>query len=112
MRFREVRCVRHVRLGSPRTPLLPYKTRAPYKGKLAVQPFQSANLAPTTGNKVSEALGGSGGTNPARRFWTRLLVVLRPDSNSSAIVSPFYLAGADQALKIGVRFCFLHLRGR
>src|ERR1019366_5351735 len=33
-------------------------------------------------------LGGSGGTNPARRFWTRLPVALRPGSNSIAIVSP------------------------
>src|ERR1035437_5302385 len=42
-------------------------------------------------------LGGSGGTNPARRFWTRLPVVLRPRSNYSAIVSPFILQ-ANQAV--------------
>ena len=31
-------------------------------------------------------LGGSGGTNPARRFWTRLPVALRPRSNFSAVI--------------------------
>jgi hypothetical protein len=31
-------------------------------------------------------LDGSGGTNPARRFWTRLLVALRPHSNSGAAI--------------------------
>jgi hypothetical protein len=35
-------------------------------------------------------LGGSGGTNPARRFWTRLPVALRPRSNFSAIVSRYH----------------------
>jgi hypothetical protein len=51
-------------------------------------------------------LAGSDGTNPARRFWTRLPVALRPRSNSCAIVSPFYLTGADQALKIRDRSRF------
>jgi hypothetical protein len=48
--------------------------------------------------------GGSGGTNLARRFWTRLRMVLRPRSNSSFGIP---LTGADQALKIRVRSRFL-----
>ena len=49
---------------------------------------------------------GSGGTNLARRFWTRLPVALRPRPNSTAIVSPF-ISQADQAVKIRVRSGFL-----
>jgi hypothetical protein len=46
-------------------------------------------------------LGGSGGTNPARRFWTRLPMALRPSSNSGAIVSPFILQGPTKHSKSG-----------
>src|ERR1035437_4963609 len=66
---------------------------------------------PETLVAVAECGTGSGGTNPARRFWTRLPVVLRPRSNSIAIVSPF-ISEADQTVKIRVRSRFLHFRGR
>jgi hypothetical protein len=50
--------------------------------------------------------GGSGGTNPARRFWTRLPVALRPRSNSIALVSPFISQGRTKRSKSGFDLVF------
>ena len=50
-----------------------------------------------------------GGTNPVRRFWTRLPMTLRPRSNSSFGIP---LTGADRAVRIRVRSCFSPVRGR
>src|ERR1019366_2867269 len=49
----------------------------------------------STGRKSNRDVRG--GTNPARRFWTRLAVALRPRSNSCVIVSPF-ISQADQSV--------------
>ena len=81
--IRQARCS-EARLPSPNRP----------ETQVADAEYQDARLA------------GSGGTNPARRFCTRLPVALRPHSNSNAIVSPF-ISQADQALKILARSRFL-----
>ena len=51
----------------------------------ALLPHTQSPRDPRTGRKSTRTYGldGSGGTNPARRFWTRLRMVLRPRSNSS-----------------------------
>ena len=46
-------------------------------------------------------LGGSGGTNPARRFWTRLPVALRRRSNFQRDSFAVYLTGEPSAQNPG-----------
>ena len=47
---------------------------------------QSPPRRPYRSQKYRDERAGSGGTNPARRFWTRLPVALRPRSNFSAVI--------------------------
>ena len=73
--------------------LVGYRSRLPHtkspKPPAAVAEYQDVRL------------GGSGGTNPARRFWTRLPMALRPGFNSSAIISPFISQGPTERSESG-----------
>jgi hypothetical protein len=60
-------------------------------------PIRNRPETPVAVAEYQDVRDVSGGTNPARRFWTRLPAALWPHSNSCAIVSPF-ISQANQAV--------------